>query len=101
MEDSTYSSKQKCEKEREELQRQVAEKEEISRKMKLVKMYRSKNDLDTLQGLIDKWREACQAAILRLYEKHPDPKPSLGEFIDSCRLDKELVRFNEEEEEFT
>ncbi|XP_054766119.2 swi5-dependent recombination DNA repair protein 1 homolog [Lytechinus pictus] len=86
---------------RKELTRNVAEKEESCRKLKLVKMYRSKNDLETLQDLIDKWRDGCQTAILRLYDKHPEPRPSLGDFINSCRLDKDLIRFDEEEETFT
>ena len=59
------------------------------------------NDLDTLQGLIDKWREACQLAVSRLHEKHPDPRPSLGDFISSCRLDNDLLGFNEDEETFS
>eukprot|EP00057_Strongylocentrotus_purpuratus_P032048 XP_786489.1 PREDICTED: swi5-dependent recombination DNA repair protein 1 homolog [Strongylocentrotus purpuratus] len=86
---------------RKELTRQVAEKEETCRKLKLVKMYRSKNDLEALQNLIEKWREGCQTSILRLYKKHPEPKPSLGDFINSCRLDKDLIKFDEEEETFT
>ncbi|XP_072178045.1 swi5-dependent recombination DNA repair protein 1 homolog [Diadema setosum] len=86
---------------RKELQRRVAEKEDICRKLRMVKMYRAKNDLNALQELIDMWREACQSAIVRLYEKHPDPKPSLGDFISGCRLDKDLINFNDDEETFS
>ncbi|XP_064631714.1 swi5-dependent recombination DNA repair protein 1 homolog [Lineus longissimus] len=75
-------------------------KEELLRKLNMVKMYRAKNDLTELQVLIDKWRTVSQDALQELVDITNDPKPSLKELIDHLHLDYKFIGFNQEEETF-
>ncbi|XP_070539703.1 swi5-dependent recombination DNA repair protein 1 homolog isoform X2 [Ptychodera flava] len=82
---------------RNEFKERVSEKEETLRKLKMVKMYRSKNDLEQLQHLIDKWRNASQDILLELQDKLPmETKPKLKELISNWNLDAEMLHFDEE-----
>ncbi|KAM7408594.1 hypothetical protein PAMA_002352 [Pampus argenteus] len=88
---------------REQLSREVKDKTETLRRLRMVKMYRSKNDLTQLQTLIDKWRSCSQAA---LYELQSDVsvdgrKASLSELIDLFGLDDSILHFDRTEEDFT
>lgn len=79
---------------------ELATKEEIVRKLKLVKLYRSKNDLTELQQLIIDWRTACQNALLDYLDKIPQPKPTIGELLDHLHIDYKLLNYDSELEEF-
>lgn len=86
-----------------QLRKEVKDKTEILRRLKMVKMYRSKNDLTQLQTLIDKWRSSAQAA---LYELQSDVlveggKANLSELIDLFGLDDGILHFDRTEEDFT
>ncbi|KAG7219597.1 hypothetical protein INR49_018974 [Caranx melampygus] len=86
-----------------QLRKEVKDKTEILRRLKMVKMYRSKNDLTQLQTLIDKWRSSAQAAM---YELQSDVlvegrKASLSELIDLFGLDDGILHFDRTEEDFT
>lgn len=81
------------------LSKELAEREEELRKLRLVKMYRSKNNLEELQSLIDKWREVSQQAIQDLHSAMPEPKPSLTELINHLGIDHQLLRFKSTDEE--
>ncbi len=58
------------------------------------------NNLEELEALIDKWRGVCQEALTTLHEKMPEPRPDLGYLIKNFNLDAELLKYNEEEEDF-
>uniref|UniRef100_A0A3P9JC55 Swi5-dependent recombination DNA repair protein 1 homolog n=1 Tax=Oryzias latipes TaxID=8090 RepID=A0A3P9JC55_ORYLA len=85
------------------LRKEVKEKTETLRRLKMVKMYRSKNDLTQLQTLIDKWRRCTQNA---LYELQSDVtvdgrRANLSELIDLFGLDDHFLHFDRPEEDFT
>ncbi|XP_031694969.1 swi5-dependent recombination DNA repair protein 1 homolog [Anarrhichthys ocellatus] len=88
---------------RDQLRKAVKDKMETLRRLKMVKMYRNKNDLTQLQTLIDKWRSCAQAA---LYELQSDvivegQKASLSEVIDLFGLEDGILHFDRTEEDFT
>ncbi|KAG7332343.1 hypothetical protein KOW79_004177 [Hemibagrus wyckioides] len=88
---------------REKLKKDVKEKSETLRRLKMVKMYRKKNDLTQLQGLIGKWRQCAQAALYELQTELPTDgqKASLSQLIDHFGLEDSILHFNRTEEEFT
>ncbi|GAA6105927.1 swi5-dependent recombination DNA repair protein 1 homolog [Tachysurus ichikawai] len=88
---------------REKLKRDVKEKSETLRRLKMVKMYRKKNDLTHLQELTDKWRQCAQAALYELQTELPTDgqTPSLSQLIDHFGLEDSILHFNRTEEEFT
>ncbi|MED6236555.1 hypothetical protein ATANTOWER_010923 [Ataeniobius toweri] len=86
-----------------QLRKEVKEKTETLRRLKLVKMYRSKNDLTQLQTLIDKWRSCAQAALYELQSEFPveGRKADLSELIDLFGLDDSILCFDRAEGDFT
>ncbi|XP_029377024.1 swi5-dependent recombination DNA repair protein 1 homolog [Echeneis naucrates] len=88
--------------EQDHLRREVKEKMETLRRLKMVKMYRSKNDLTQLQILIDKWRSCAQAALCELQSdiQMEGRKASLSELIDLFCLDDRILHFDRTEEDF-
>ncbi|XP_006783821.1 swi5-dependent recombination DNA repair protein 1 homolog [Neolamprologus brichardi] len=85
------------------LRKEVKDKTETLRRLKMVKMYRSKNDLTHLQTLIDKWRHCTQAALYELQSEVPieGRKASLSELIDLFNLDDSILHFDRTEDDFT
>lgn len=83
-----------------QIRSQINTKEEILRKLKLVKLYRAKNNLVELQSVIKHWRKACQEALLEFQDKSQDPKPSLAQLLQSLHIDFALVKYNLEDECF-
>ncbi|XP_030012524.1 swi5-dependent recombination DNA repair protein 1 homolog [Sphaeramia orbicularis] len=88
---------------RDQLRREVKAKMETLRRLKMVKMYRSKNDLTQLQTLINKWRGCAQSALYELQSQVPieGRKASLSELIDLFGLDDGILHFDRSEDEFT
>ncbi|KAF1375641.1 hypothetical protein PFLUV_G00222300 [Perca fluviatilis] len=88
---------------RDQLRKEVKDKMETLRRLKMVKMYRSKNDLTQLQTLIDKWRSCAQAALYELQSDVPidGRKASLAALIDLFGLDDGILHFDRTEEDFT
>ncbi|XP_008285024.1 swi5-dependent recombination DNA repair protein 1 homolog [Stegastes partitus] len=86
-----------------QLRKEVKDKKETLRRLKMVKMYRSKNDLTQLQSLIDKWRSCAQAALYELQSEVPidGRKADLSELIDLFGLDGGILHFDRTEEDFT
>ncbi|KAM9727712.1 swi5-dependent recombination DNA repair protein 1 homolog [Menidia menidia] len=86
-----------------QLRKEVKEKTETLRRLKMVEMYRNKNDLTQLQTLIDKWRSCAQAALFELQSRIPvdGQKGSLSELIDLFGLDDGILHFDRTEEDFT
>lgn len=86
-----------------QLKREVKDKTETLRRLKMAKMYRSKNDLTQLQTLIDKWRSCAQAALYELQTEvtQDGKKSSLSELMDLFGLDDSILHFDRTEEDFT
>nr|Q6TXG9.1 RecName: Full=Swi5-dependent recombination DNA repair protein 1 homolog; AltName: Full=Liver regeneration-related protein LRRGT00030; AltName: Full=Meiosis protein 5 homolog [Rattus norvegicus]AAQ96243.1 LRRGT00030 [Rattus norvegicus] len=103
--DSTEKTiKQTLKEEKAKLTRQVQEKEDLLRRLKLVKMYRIKNDVTELEDLIKKWRRCGQRLLCELQSimsEDEDEKLTLTELIDYYGIDDKLLHYNRTEEEFT
>ncbi|XP_061693104.1 swi5-dependent recombination DNA repair protein 1 homolog [Syngnathoides biaculeatus] len=87
---------------RERLSREVKDKTETLRRLRMVKMYRIKNDLAQLQTLIDKWRRCAQNALYELQSEVPvlGRKASLSELVDLFGLDEKILHFDRTEDDF-
>ncbi|XP_016313436.1 swi5-dependent recombination DNA repair protein 1 homolog [Sinocyclocheilus anshuiensis] len=87
----------------EELRKAVKEKSETLRRLKMAKMYRTKNDLTQLQRLIDKWRSCAQSVLCELQSEIPSEgkQVSLSQLIGSLGLDDKILHFDRTEEDFT
>ncbi|NXY45287.1 SFR1 protein, partial [Ceuthmochares aereus] len=98
----TDLSQQQPFEEKERLLKQVQEKEELLRRLKLVKMYRSKNNLSELQALIVKWRSSTQLMLYELQSAFSadGKKVSLTQLIDSFGLEDQLLHYSRTEEDF-
>ncbi|XP_061602159.1 swi5-dependent recombination DNA repair protein 1 homolog [Cololabis saira] len=85
------------------LKKEVKEKTETLRRLKMVKMYRCKNDLAQLQTLIDKWRSCAQAALYELQIDAPidGRKADLSELMDLFGLEDGILQFDRTEDDFT
>nr|XP_056706168.1 swi5-dependent recombination DNA repair protein 1 homolog [Euleptes europaea] len=85
------------------LVKQIQEKEELLRRLKLVKMYRSKNNPTELQSLIAKWRGSSQTILYELQSalSTDGKKLSITELIDNFGLDDQLLHYIRTEEDFT
>ncbi|XP_070608859.1 swi5-dependent recombination DNA repair protein 1 homolog [Erythrolamprus reginae] len=83
--------------------KQLQEKEDILRRLKLVKLYRTKNNSEELQLLISKWRKSSQAILYELQSalSTDNKKLSLTQLIDSFGLDDKLLHYIRTDEEFT
>uniref|UniRef100_A0A8C6N5J1 Swi5-dependent recombination DNA repair protein 1 homolog n=1 Tax=Mus spicilegus TaxID=10103 RepID=A0A8C6N5J1_MUSSI len=96
--------REKLKQEKIRLIRQVEEKEDLLRRLKLVKMYRIKNDVTELENLIKKWRKCGQRLLCELQSimsEDEDEKLTLTELIDFYGIDDNLLHYNRSEEEFT
>ncbi|XP_072280334.1 swi5-dependent recombination DNA repair protein 1 homolog [Pyxicephalus adspersus] len=96
------TSQQDLLQEKRRLLKRVEEKEEILRRLKMVKLYRSKNDLTELQSLIEKWRKSSQHLLYELQTalSTENKKISLTHLIESYGLDEKLLHYNRTEEDF-
>ncbi|XP_032081932.1 swi5-dependent recombination DNA repair protein 1 homolog [Thamnophis elegans] len=85
------------------IMKQLQEKEDILRRLKLVKLYRTKNNPEELQFLISKWRKSSQAILYELQSALPtdNKKLSLTQLIDSFGLDDKLLHYIRTNEDFT
>ncbi|XP_034537908.1 swi5-dependent recombination DNA repair protein 1 homolog [Notolabrus celidotus] len=88
---------------RDQLRKEVKDKMETLRRLKMVQMYRSKNDLTQLKTLIEKWRSCAQGALFALQSEVPieGRKASLSELIDLFGLEDGILHFDRTEEDFT
>ncbi|XP_018424574.1 PREDICTED: swi5-dependent recombination DNA repair protein 1 homolog [Nanorana parkeri] len=97
-----YTSQQDFLQEKRRLLKRIEEKEEILRRVKMVKLYRSKNNLTELQSLIEKWRKGSQLVLYELQTAltTENKKISLTHLIESYGLDEKLLHYNRTEEDF-
>ncbi|XP_072196973.1 swi5-dependent recombination DNA repair protein 1 homolog isoform X2 [Excalfactoria chinensis] len=88
-------SQQQSIEEKVRLMKQVKEKEELLRRLKLVKMYRSK-------ALIVKWRSSTQLMLYELQSAFSadGKKVSLSQLIDTFGLEDHLLHYSRTEEDF-
>ncbi|XP_072335859.1 swi5-dependent recombination DNA repair protein 1 homolog [Scyliorhinus torazame] len=99
---SVIPEQQQLLEEKEQLQRKVREKEEILRRLKMVQMYRAKNNLEELGSLIEKWRKSSQTLLYELQMAlSTDSKPTLTQLIDNLAVEDRLLHYNRLEEDFT
>ncbi|CAH2322429.1 Hypothetical predicted protein [Pelobates cultripes] len=84
------------------LLKRVEDKEEFLRRLKMVKLYRSKNNLTELHSLIEKWRKSSQQVLYELQTtlSTENSKISLTQLIENCNLDDKLLQYNRAEEDF-
>lgn len=88
--------------EKDRLQQEVREKEDLLRRLKMVEMYREKNNLAELGSLIEKWRKSSQTLLYELQQTLSiDNKPTLRQLIDSLAMEDRLLHYNRLEDEFT
>nr|XP_023698344.1 swi5-dependent recombination DNA repair protein 1 homolog [Paramormyrops kingsleyae] len=87
---------------RDTLRREVREKTETLRRLKMAKMYRRKNDLTQVTGLIHKWRHCCQAVLYELQAALPvnGQKASLSQLLDHLGLEDHVLHFDRSEDDF-
>ncbi|XP_022238995.1 swi5-dependent recombination DNA repair protein 1 homolog [Limulus polyphemus] len=83
-----------------ELQGQIAKKEDILRKLKMVKVYRLKNDPATFEQLIVKWRRITQEAVQDLHQRMPEPRPLITDLINHLQIDHKLLGYVAEDMTF-
>lgn len=83
-----------------ELEKRIAAKEDTLRKLKLVKYYKSKHDLQHLHDLTSKWKKASQTALSELRQKMPSPQPTLGQLLDHLQIEHDMVGYDPNENEF-
>ncbi|KAE8590424.1 hypothetical protein XENTR_v10018062 [Xenopus tropicalis] len=85
------------------LLKKVKEKEDTLRRLKMAKLYRSKNNLSELQSLIEKWRKGSQLLLYELQAalSAENNKVTLTQLIESCGLDEKLLHYSRTEEDFT
>nr|XP_048294936.1 swi5-dependent recombination DNA repair protein 1 homolog [Myodes glareolus] len=97
------NTRERLREEKAKLTKQVQEKEELLRRLKLVKMYRIKNNVAELEMLIKKWRRCSQRLLYELQSvmSEDDEKLSITELIDYYGVDETVVHYNRSEEEFT
>ena len=89
------------EEEKRGLEKQLKDREEKLRKLKLVKMYRTKNNLEELERLTSKWREVAQeAAESLLGSSTHEPRPSMAQMLNYLHIDHDLIRYSAQEESF-
>jgi hypothetical protein len=84
------------------LKSEIKMKEEKLRKLKLVKMYRSKNNLDELDELVSKWRTASQLAAHELcnHMGTEGKRPTVRELLTHFQIDHDVIGYSEEDDEF-
>ncbi|XP_063290219.1 swi5-dependent recombination DNA repair protein 1 homolog [Pelobates fuscus] len=88
--------------EKRRLLKRVEDKEEFLRRLKMVKLYRAKNNLTELHSLIEKWRTSSQQVLYELQTtlSSENSKISLTQLIENCNLDDKLLQYNRAEEDF-
>ncbi|KAL4625030.1 hypothetical protein GN956_G18196 [Arapaima gigas] len=87
---------------RDTLKKDVQEKMEMLRRLKMAKTYRTKNDLTALQDLIRKWRQCSQTVLCELQSALlvDGRKASLGQLVDHLGLDDGLLHFDRTLDDF-
>lgn len=79
----------------------LTKKKETLRKLKMVKTYRSKNDLQNLSQLTRQWREVSQeAAEVLLGYSTRQPQPSMVQLLEHFHIDLDLIHYSQQDEAF-
>lgn len=87
--------------EKRNLEAKLKEREEKLRKLKMVMMYRTKNNLQELATLTARWREVAQEAAETLLESSThQPRPSMAQMLDYLHIDHELIQYSDQDESF-
>ena len=87
--------------EKRDLEAKLKEREEKLRKLKMVKMYRTKNNLQELSTLTARWREVAQeAAETLLASSTHQPRPSMAQMLDYLHIDHQIIQYSDQDESF-
>merc|ERR1712071_708409 len=89
-----------------ELNKRINTKEDVVRKLKMVKLHRTKHDTAELDKLIQQWLQTSQKALQDLQEKlkenSADPKDiSMESLLKHMNIEPELVGYSVDDEIFT
>ncbi|KZS21053.1 putative Swi5-dependent recombination DNA repair protein 1 [Daphnia magna] len=89
----------------ENVSKRIKEKEEILRKLKMIKLHRIKHSTDQLESLIKEWTGICQQALQDLQQKLADQgsdSAAIGipELLRHLNIEPELVGYCIEDEAF-
>ncbi|XP_014670391.1 PREDICTED: swi5-dependent recombination DNA repair protein 1 homolog [Priapulus caudatus] len=82
------------------LQEELVIKEDKLRKLQMVELYKSKNDLVRLEELINKWRGASQQILEALHGYTSEPRPTISQLLDHLQIPASVVMFNPEDQCF-
>ncbi|XP_076364392.1 uncharacterized protein LOC143253811 isoform X2 [Tachypleus tridentatus] len=82
------------------LEEQTEKKEDILRKLQMVKVYRLKNDPAMLEQLIVKWRRITQEAVQDLHQRMSEPRPLITDLINHLQIDHKLLGYVAEDMTF-
>nr|CAB3266009.1 swi5-dependent recombination DNA repair protein 1 homolog [Phallusia mammillata] len=83
------------------IEQTVRKNTETLRKLKLVKNHKEKNNIKSLELLIQKWRKASQIALIELLEYAPkEPETTLGQLITYLGIDHETIKFDQQTQSF-
>ncbi|KAI9554080.1 hypothetical protein GHT06_019352 [Daphnia sinensis] len=90
----------------ENLSKRIEEKEELLRKLKMIKLHRMKHSTNQLESLIKEWTGICQQALQDLQQKLADQgsdSAAIGilELLRHLNIEPELVGYSIEDEAFT
>lgn len=110
LEDSTHCAKAvagstdqvlQLEVEKRALEAKLREREETLRKLRMVKMYQVKNNLQDLSALTAKWRNVAQEAAESLLESSThEPRPTMSQMLNYLHIDHELIHYSSQDEAF-
>lgn len=85
------------------LRKEVEEKESLLRKFKQYSRARESGEIERLEELVKQWRSVSQDVLLKLLEhgRSNEPSLTLNSVIERLRVNPELVKFDQENEDFT
>nr|CAH0107230.1 unnamed protein product [Daphnia galeata] len=90
----------------EQIIKRIKEKEEILRKLKMVKLHRAKHNTTELENLIKEWLGVCQQTLQDLEQKLKDQSSDsadigIPKILEHLNIEPELVGYSIEDEMFT
>jgi len=92
---SSLSNKENLSEKYSKLKDQSDRNKEALRKLKLVKFHKHKNNLDTLDMLVKKWRSTCQKALTELLQfSSQQPPVTMLQLMQHLGIDPKQVNFD-------
>ena len=84
------------------LKKEVEEKQSLLRKFKQFSKARDSGEIENLEKLVKEWRSVSQEVLLKLLKhgRNDEPSLTLSKVIERLRVNPELVKFDEENDDF-